>query len=92
MIKYTKELHEYLETLEKEASPAPWESSDHGEGNNTYLEHPVGDVLTHSERGYGHTREDIAWISKEDAELITATRNALPALLAEIKRLKQENN
>ena len=76
-----------LRELDKEASPAPWEAWGCGEDGQTSIEHPMGDVLERGERGYGHMREDITWLREADADLITETRNALPALLAEIERL-----
>ena len=76
-----------LRRLDRYASPAPWEVWGAGEGVNTSIEHPMGDVLERGERGAGHMREDIAWIREADADLIIETRNALPALLAEIDRL-----
>lgn len=76
-----------LRELDRVASPAPWEAWGFGEDEQTSIEHPMGDVLERGERGYGHMREDIAWFREADADLITETRNALPALLAEIDRL-----
>ncbi|MFW0183796.1 hypothetical protein ACN082_09895 [Rothia sp. CCM 9417] len=80
---YTPELHARLRELHQQASPAPWESSNHGPGKRTYIEHPDGDVLNHDERGTGHEREDIAWVSEEDGRVIVEYRNAVPALIAD---------
>ena len=76
-----------LRELDAEASPAPWEAWGFGEDEQTSIEHPMGDVLERGERGYGHMREDTTWFREADADLITETRNAIPALLAEIDRL-----
>ena len=76
-----------LRELDRTASPAPWEAWGCGENRQTSIEHPMGDVLERGERGYGHMREDTTWLREADADLITETRNALPALLAEIDRL-----
>ena len=80
-----------LRELDQEASPAPWEAWGFGEDEQTSIEHPMGDVLERGERGYGHMREDTTWFREADADLITETRNALPALLTEIDRLTAEN-
>lgn len=76
-----------LRELERYASPAPWEAWGFGGDEQTSIEHPMGAVLERGERGYGHMREDIAWLREADADLITETRNALPDLLAEVERL-----
>ena len=76
-----------LRELDHKASPAPWEAWGCGENGQTFIEHPMGDVLERGERGYGYMREDITWLREADADLITETRNALPVLLAEIDRL-----
>lgn len=66
-----------LERLERVASPAPWVASSAiccpDRGTVSVLEH-------------GHTQPSHAF-STWDAELVAAARNALPALLAELKRL-----
>lgn len=82
-----QETIEHLRRLDQVASPAPWEVWGAGEGGNTSIEHPMGDVLERGERGTGHMREDITWIREADADLVIETRNALPALLTEIERL-----
>lgn len=76
-----------LRELDRYASPAPWEAWGFGKDEQTSIGHPMGDVLERGERGYGHMREDITWLREADADLITETRNALPALLAEIDRI-----
>ena len=76
-----------LRELDRTASPAPWEAWGCGEDGQTFIEHPMGDVLERGERGYGHMREDTAWLREADADLITETRNSLPDLLEEIDRL-----
>lgn len=91
MISDTQETIERLRELNQTASPAPWEAWGCGENMQTSIEHPMGDVLERGERGYGHMREDITWLREADADLITETRNAIPALLAEIDRLTAEN-
>lgn len=85
------ELIARLRELDKKASPVPWESSNHGEGENTFLESEIDDVLVHDERGEGYMRENIAWISEANASLIVEARNALSALLDERDRLEAEN-
>lgn len=84
-----QELIDRLRELDKKASPAPWESSNHGEGKNTFLESEIDNVLVHDERGSGHVREDIAWINEANASMIVEARNALPDLLDEIERLQE---
>lgn len=88
---YIQETIDRLRELDRVASPAPWEAWGCGENMQTSIEHPMGDVLERGERGHGHMREDITWLRESDADLITETRNAIPALLAEIDRLTSEN-
>lgn len=80
----------HLRELDQNASPAPWEVWGAGEGGNTSIEHPMGDVLERGERGTGHMREDITWVREADADIIVEARNAIPALLTEIDRLSNE--
>ena len=82
-----KETIARLRGLDRYASPAPWEAWGFGGDEQTTIGHPMGDVLERDERGYGHMREDITWLREADADLITETRNALPALLAELDRM-----
>ena len=77
-----------LRELDQNASPAPWEAWGIGENGQAFIEHPMGDVLERGERRTGHkTKEKTTWLREADADLITETRNALPALLTEIERL-----
>lgn len=80
-----------LRELDQNASPTPWEAWGAGEGGNTSIEHPMGNVLERDQHGSDHMWEVITWISEADADLIVETRNALPALLTEIERLTAEN-
>lgn len=80
-----------LRELDKNASPAPWKAEGAGEDRNTFIEHPMGDVLERDQHGSDHMWEVITWISEADADFIVETRNAIPELLAEIDRLTTEN-
>lgn len=79
------ELIHRLAELDKVASPSPWVSSNFGEGNNTFLESSIDDVLVHDERGHGHMQEDVAWLSEENATLIVEMRNALNDVISYVE-------
>lgn len=80
-------LSEIEQALEA-ATPGPWSHWGSGSEGWTTIESPGDDVLHHDERGHGHMREDFAWISEADAELIVLLRNSAPELIAEVRRLR----
>lgn len=90
MTKYTKELHNRLRQLDKDASPAPWtvdfDNSVLGgykildDGNKLYEDLGVCPICSYS------TSE-----SNINANLIVEVRNALPLLLDRIEELEKKN-
>lgn len=79
-----------LKALEAAATEGPWETNQAAdEESTTWIEHALGDVLNHDERGHGHMRENFAWMRRADAALIVALRNAAPALIAAALRAEQ---
>lgn len=67
----------HLRELDQKASPAPWGWSGGGQGSPILS---ANDAVGRLE-----------YATEEDLDLITETRNAVPALLAEIERLTAEN-
>lgn len=85
MTEYTPELHAHLKELHTAASPAPWVFSTEvfdGENYNSITD-ANKTVLV-----YPDCADDMY---DEDSEIIIEARNALPALLSEIERVKAEN-
>ena len=76
----TDELLKELEQKEKAATPGPWEI-------RSYLGHVVDGVAVEPDVVNTYSGFDLL----DDAELTTAMRNALPDLLAEVRRLRAEN-
>lgn len=65
------------------ATEGPWETTQaQDEESTTWIEAPYDDVLHHDERGYGHMRENFAWMKRADAEFIAHARTDIPRLLA----------
>lgn len=89
MTKLTKEYKENLEKMVSEASPAPWifKKDIFREEDITYdLVSSNGDLII--PEAYGENLSDNQEIT--DALFIAGAREAVPALLEEIKRLEKE--
>jgi len=68
-----------LERLERVASPAPWPED--------YCQGAVRHISRNVEQDVFYDGSFDGWSRYNDGPLIAATRNALPALLAELRRL-----
>lgn len=76
-----------LRELDAKASPAPW-------SYNPWSANSSGEVTQNITYGWGEEEEiligEVSYLLIEsDAEMIAESRNAIPALLAEIERLQQ---
>lgn len=89
----TEERLQELERLEQAATPGPWEVAN---GKKRHFCLADCAIVGGTDTEYG-----LRCIAKcndnfpeafADARLITAARNALPALLAEVKRLRESND
>ncbi len=69
---------ERLEELEKKATPGEWSCRQSGMFEDSYS---IEGIV----RSHNHT----PYVRKDDAELIAAARNALPALIRDWKRLRE---
>ena len=76
-----------LRELEQKASPAPWACT--GTKRFSYDDIEPGDLL--DGEGFELVPEIERVCPPVDAEMIAEARNAIPALLAEIERLTEEN-
>ena len=76
-----------LRELDRKASPAPWVFT--GTKRTGYDTMEPGDLLEGN--GLGLIPEIERVCPPTDAQLIAEARNAIPALLAEIERLAEEN-
>lgn len=78
-----------LRELDRKASPAPW-------SYNPWSANSSGEVTQNITYGWGEEEEILigevsCLLTEHDAEMIAQARNAIPALLAEIERLTEEN-
>jgi hypothetical protein len=72
------------------ATPGPWETTQAAdEETTTWIEAANGDVLHHDERGYGHMRENFAWMKRADAAFIANAPGDLAYLLAELRKARE---
>lgn len=83
---------EQLDAIQARAEVAergPWEVTNGGDnGTSTFIEGPDGDVLIRNMRGHGHLSEEYVWIEEPTAQFIAHAREDIPALLAEVDRLR----
>ena len=96
----TDELLNELEQKEKAATPGPWASTGDAKEwtpgvawynvNGASINGP-GTKCVVAGGLDGETDEAVGVIHNEDASLIAAARNALPDLLAEVRKLRAEN-
>lgn len=70
-----------LRELHEKATPAPWFVSD---TDSQWIVDDYGDAIADTEESRS------SWTPSHDAALIAETRNALPALLAEVDRLTRQ--
>jgi len=71
------------------AERGPWEVENGGANETSqFLEGPEGSVLVRNWRGSGYLSEEYVWVEKPNAEFIAHAREDIPALLAEVKRLR----
>lgn len=88
MTEYTQELHDRLRELDQKASPAPW-------SYNPWSADSSGEATQNITCGWGEDEEILIGeasflLNEPDSEMIAESRNAIPALLAEIERLQAE--
>lgn len=87
----TKEQIDAIASRATAAERGPWEALNGGDNEtSTFIDGPEGDVLIRDSRGSGHLREDYVWIEKPNAEFIAHAREDIPALLAEVRLLRDE--
>ena len=79
-----------LQRLHAAATPPPWHVESWNTEPNGYLYGPAPPHGPEVPPGLMKARPPVS-LRYEDAGLVAATRNALPALLAEVRRLKAEN-
>ena len=71
------------------AERGPWEVENGGDNEtSTFIEGPEGSVLVRNWRGSGYLSEEYVWVEKPNAEFIAHAREDIPALLAEVQRLR----
>lgn len=72
------------------ATPGPWSATQAAdEESTTWIEATNGDVLHHDERGYGHMRENFAWMKRADADFIANAPTDTARLLAAVKAVTE---
>lgn len=90
MTSKSDELITHLEALEARATPGPWivnQTEDYSRGFGTDIKsQPTGKSVCDT----WYLEDPFSGHGKADAEFIATARNALPQLLAEIKRLNAE--
>lgn len=90
-----KEL-ERLEELSAKATPGPWRSMRNGNspcrGTLVGVSHIEELPRPYNEHAFAErAHRELSLFRDEDADLIAEMRNALPALIAEVRRLRAEN-
>lgn len=83
-----------LRKIAEAATPGPWttEQAEDTE-STTFIEHDVGDIIHHGQRGHGHLHEEFAWMHRADAAHIAAFNPAMAQrLLDTIDALEQERD
>lgn len=87
----TKEQIDAIASRAAAAERGPWEVMNGGDNEtSTSIDGPEGDVLIRDWRGSGYLREEYVWVEKPNAEFIAHAREDIPALLAEVERLRDE--
>lgn len=83
---------ERLEAIASRAATAergPWEVTNGGDNDtSTFIDGPDGDVLIRNMRGHGYLSEEYVWVEEPNAQFIAHAREDVPALLAEVERLR----
>jgi len=78
-----------LERLSAAAAPGPWDVSHVRDGVESFaVVHPAGTVCFESEEEAGDFDRDVRDLIAADFAFIAAARSAIPALVAEVRRLR----
>lgn len=80
-----------LERLSAGAAPGPWET-DHSMGGveSFAVVHAGGTICTEAEEQPGDFDQDVRDMIRADFAFIAAARAAVPALVAEVRRLRAD--
>lgn len=85
----TKEQIDAIASRAAAAERGPWEVTNGGDNEtSTFIDGPEGDVLIRDWRGSGYLSEEYVWVEEPNAEFIAHAREDIPALLAEVERLR----
>ena len=87
----TQEQLDAIASRSTAAERGPWVVLNGGDNETpTFIDGPEGDVLIRDWWGSGYLRDEYVWVKEPNAEFIAHAREDIPALLAEIDRLRGE--
>lgn len=85
----TREQLDAIASRAEAAERGPWEVTNGGDNEtSTFIDGPDGDVLIRNMRGHGYLSEEYVWVEEPNAQFIAHARTDIPALLAEVERLR----
>lgn len=85
----TREQLNAIASRAEAAERGPWEVTNGGDNEtSTFIDGPDGDVLIRNMRGHGYLSEEYVWVEEPNAQFIAHARDDIPALLAEVERLR----